>query len=273
LETIEVQRFEPSGAARPRSLLIAHDLFRNVRSTEPLGRALADLGFAVLSVGLPGHGESTCDKGELKYYSFEDYVGPIARRIERITPRPVVLTHGAASLFLCRILEQRKESAFNVGQLPGAIFLSPLGPKGLKPMVAGLKRRHPLDGRLGWLQKQPYRWVRTPQLAAELFLSDPRGVDLAAYHQTVQDESWLVVSSLARGRELPPLYQSLPARVLVGSNTRVSSPADTEPFAQFIGAKLERLEGRGHDLLAGPESAALAADLAQWLEQQGLDRA
>jgi alpha-beta hydrolase superfamily lysophospholipase len=273
LETIEVKRFEPPGAARPRSLLISHDLFRNVRSTEPLGQALADLGFEVLSVSLPGHGESTCDKGELKYYSFEDYVGPIARRLERIQPRPVVITHGAAAYFLGRILEQRKESAFNVGRLPGAIFLSPLGPLGLKPMVAGLKRRHPLDGRLGWLQRQPYRWVRTPQLAAELFLSDPRGVDLAAYHQTVQDESWLVVASLARGRDLPPLYQPLPARVLVGSASRVNSPAQTQPFAEFIGAPLEILEGRGHDLLNGPGTKELAADLAGWLERQGLDRA
>jgi alpha-beta hydrolase superfamily lysophospholipase len=272
LETVEIQRFEPAGPARPRSLLIAHDLFRNVRSCAPLGEALSREGFSVLAVGLPGHGESTCHKGELGFYNFEDYVGPIARRLERIEPRPVVLTHGAASLFLCRILEQRKEKAFHVGDLPAAIFLSPLGPEGLKPMVRGLKRRHPLDGRLGWIQKQAYRWVRTPQLAAELFLSHPQGVDLAAYHQTVQDESWRVVASLARGREIPPLYQRLPARVLVGADSRVSPPASTRPFAEFLGVPLEELPQRGHDLLAAPGSEALARDLANWIEGQGLDR-
>jgi alpha-beta hydrolase superfamily lysophospholipase len=265
METIEQIVRKPTERRRRTPLFLQHDLFHDVRCWERLTGHFNALGYEVRAISLPAHGQSSSHKGEIDFYNLEDYVNPLARRLARITPRPVVIAHGIGALLLHKILEDREEKGVEVGSLPGAALLAPLPPNGVRELLAGLRRRHPWNTLVGRLKRSPYHWVRTPRLARELFLGPANGLDDAEFHGLVVPESLAIFEQLQGGVTLRERTLPLPLRVFAGDADACYSVESMRAQAQALGAEFELFAGAGHDLMLEPCAEELARRIDRWI--------
>lgn len=267
-ETIEHEISSPQGELKRKTpIVIQSGMFQDVRALAPLAEALSQRGFKVHRVGLPGHGGSTCDKGELRYYNLEDYVGPLAHRISRTRPRPIVVTQDVGALTLLKILEDRKERAYEVvGEVPAAVFLSPLPPRGFEGMLKRLKQRHPIDARVALAKQDPNRWIRTPKLVRELFVGPNCALSDDELFELVQPESWQVIEKLKAGIELLPLGQELPLQVHFGDHGACFAPEAMGELAQQLGGEAVVHPGAGHWLAQEPCLPQVAERIAAFAD-------
>ncbi len=268
VETIELRDYAPESPADTRPVLLQHGLFEDLDQLDELARALCDLGLHVRAHSLPGHGGSTCDKGDLVFYNLEDYVNPLGRLLSRAKPLPVVVTHGAASLMMLRLLEDRKERAHLVQELPGWVALQPAAPEGLAAFRKRLFSKHPIAARKVAFAKRPADWFRSGRAKAWLTTpQDPR--DASAVEALVRDESWQVVDPLTRGIDLRPRAFTPKTLVLAGRQDRLTEASETEALAADLNAELEWLEDTGAWLRPGDDTRAVAERIAAFVRKTG----
>ena len=207
---------------------------------------LANGGWAVIVADLPGHGFSDGKRGDIR--DFADYglvaSGMLAwaeRQGRFSLPRPfVLLGHSAGSIAVLEALWHDEKVA------DAAILLSPLvKPVGywaaslspvLEPFVGSFASRKHRDGYLG-LPRMPLHWVR------ELVLWNGR----------------------LPGR--PAL--DIPVLIVQGTADDVVDWRSNIPFLQekIAGAKVVRLEGRGHNLpLPGKARDESLSAIAEFLD-------
>ena len=264
VETIETRTFAPEARTQDTPVLIQQGLFHDLRLLEPLAERLAGRGFEVTLHGLPGHGKSSCDKGELAFYNFEDYLNPLGRTLARSKPMPLVVTHGAALLMVMRLLEDKRERTNEVGELPGLVALAPMPPTGLSAFRRAVTARHPLAARRAAWRKRPSDWLRPAARATQWLVGSDAtipGEDLVTY---VHDESWQVVEQLTRGLDLRP-RRSTPRTLFVrGAEDALSDAGEVEDFAAELGATLETIPGAGHVLTLEPCVEEIAGKIAAW---------
>lgn len=267
-ETIEHEISAPQGELKRKTpIVIQSGMYQDVRALAPLAEELSQRGFKVHRVGLPGHGKSTCDKGELHYYNLEDYLGPLAHRISRTRPRPIVVTQDLGALLLLKILEDRTERAYEVvGEVPAAVFLSPLPPHGFEGMLKRLKQRNPIDARVALAKQDPNRWVRSPKLARQLFVGPNCALSDSELFDLVQQEAWPVIEKLKAGIELLPLGQELPLQVHFGDHGACFAPEAMGDLAQKLGGETVVHPGAGHWLSQEPCLPDVADGIAKFAD-------
>jgi len=86
------------------------------------------------------------NKGHINLYGFKDYVETLESQIKLISPAPVVIGHSLGGAILQKYMENH--------QLPAAVLLASLPPKGMPPMVLGVLRRHPIPTLTDWITRE-----------------------------------------------------------------------------------------------------------------------
>ena len=265
METVEQIVRKPAEKRHRTPLFLMHDLFHDVRVWERFTEHLLELGWEVRAMSLPGHGKSSCHKGELNFYNLEDYINPFARRLSRITPRPVVVAHGVGAPMLMKILETRDEKSLEVGDLPGAALLAPMPLTGVGGMLARMKQRHRINTLIGSIKRAPFHWVRTPKLARELFLGPDNRLTDSEFHPLIVPESSAIFEQLRGGLVLRERVRQVPMRVFAGDADACFALDATREYAEQLGAEVELFERAGHDLMLEPCAEDLARRLDRWL--------
>jgi len=180
METIEHIIQLPATRTHKTPLLFQHGAWHGAWCWQQWMDYFSSLGYEVHAISLPGHGNSSTNKGHINFYTFKDYVQTLAAEVETISPRPVVIGHSLGGAILQKYLESH--------QLPGAVLLATLPANGLLPMSFRLTKMRPLVTVAGMLRWNLYDWVRTPQLAKDLFLNSETKVDVTAFHQKLVRE-------------------------------------------------------------------------------------
>jgi len=265
METIEQIVRKPAERTRATPLFLQHDLFHDVRCWETFIGHLTGLGYVCRAISLPGHGQSSRHKGELNFYNLEDYINPFARRLSRISPRPVVIAHGIGAPMLMKTLETRDEKSLEVGDLPAAALLAPMPLTGVGGMLKRLSQRHRLNTLTGTLKRDPYRWVRTPKLARELLLGPKATIDDATFHDLIVPESMGLIDQLKGGVVLRERLREMPMRIFAGTADACFALDPTREYAEALGVELELFEDAGHDLMLEPCAADLARSIDRWI--------
>ncbi|MEO0650540.1 MAG: alpha/beta hydrolase [Planctomycetota bacterium] len=272
MEAVEQIVRKPPEKQRKTPLFLQHDLFHDVRVWEGFTEHLLALGWTVRAISLPGHGQSSCHKGELNFYNLEDYINPFARRLSRINPRPVVVAHGVGAPMLMKILEQRDEKSLEVGDMPAAALIAPMPMTGVGGMLARLKKRHRVNTLMGFMKRAPYHWVRTPKLARELLVGPQNTLTDAELHHLVVPESIAIFEQLKEGIPLRERVREMPLRIFAGDADACFALDATREYAEALGAEVELFEGMGHDLMLEPCAEELARRLDRWLvEDLGIE--
>lgn len=138
------------------------------------------LGYEVHAIDLPGHGKTPCER-HINFYSFKEYAEILANQVAMVSPEPVIIGHSLGGAVVQKYLENH--------QLPGAVLLATLPSKGSLAMTLRLIRRHPVPILAGMLRWNMYDWVRTPELAQDLFFNANTAIDVVAFQKKLVRET------------------------------------------------------------------------------------
>ncbi|MEZ5978740.1 MAG: alpha/beta hydrolase [Planctomycetota bacterium] len=265
METIERLEWNPEGEPIVAPVLFVHGLFLRASAwTRTAGRLRDAHGLRSVAISLPGHGGSSMHKGELDYYNVEDYVNPIARVIERMDERPVVVAHGAAALFVRRLLEEREHASHQTQPFPALALVAPMPVAGLGPWLARYRGRHRLHALTKRPAANPARFFDDARRARTELLAKGDATPETEWFAHVGSESRQVIEQLERGVKLLQKRFQPRARVFAPAGDAWFERGETATIERDLGADVVEVAGAGHAAMLGAGAEPLADALAAW---------
>lgn len=257
-ETIEHIVQQPVLRKHRTPLLFQHGAWHGAWCWQLWTDYFASLGYEVHAISLPGHGKSSCNKKHINCYTFKDYVDTLANEVEAIFPRPVVIGHSLGGAILQKYLERDR--------LPGAVLLAPLPATGMLAMILRFLRRHPGPALRSLFTLDFYEWVRTPELARDMFLDPDTGIDVAAFQKRLVRETMNAPELLfpfARANPAPS-----PVLVVAGEKDAFFTLDEERKTARKLDAKLVVIDGQAHDLMLESAWKQAADVIDDWITQE-----
>ena len=223
-------------------------------------RYFGDRGWSVKAIDLRGHGSAPGRK-RLRWTRIAEYVADVAEAAAAMPEPPVVSGHSMGGLVVQKYLESHAA--------PAAVLVASVPPAGVLKTTLRFLNRHPLRFLKTNLTMSLWPIVDTPELAREMFFSSTmRESEVRAYHERLQDESYLAyLDMMAFALPRPAAVAKLPMLVVGGREDRVFTPREVEQTAKAYGADLEIFPDLAHDLMLGPGWQVVAARLDAWLRQ------
>jgi len=223
-------------------------------------RYFGDRGWSVKAIDLRGHGSAPGRK-RLRWTRIAEYVADVAEAAAAMPEPPVVIGHSMGGLVVQKYLESHAA--------PAAVLVASVPPAGVLKTTLRFLNRHPLRFLKTNLTMSLWPIVDTPELAREMFFSSTmRESEVRAYHERLQDESYLAyLDMMAFALPRPAAVAKLPMLVVGGREDRVFTPREVEQTAKAYGADLEIFPDLAHDLMLGPGWQVVAARLDAWLRQ------
>ena len=181
METIEHIIQQPVKRTHKTPLLFQHGAWHGAWCWQQWMDYFSSLGYEVHAISLPAHGKSSFNKKHINFYGFKDYVDTLASQVDTISPKPVIIGHSLGGAVLQKYLEDH--------QVSGAVLLASVPATGTLPMTFRLFRRHPITTLAGLLKLNLYEWVKTPELAQDMFLNSNTEIDIVAFQQLLVRET------------------------------------------------------------------------------------
>jgi pimeloyl-ACP methyl ester carboxylesterase len=260
VETVEhiIQRPETQSHEIP--LFLQHGAWHGAWCWNQFLDYFTSLGYKVHTISLPGHGNSSMNKGHIDKYSFQDYVDCMAAEITRVSPTPVVMGHSLGGSIVQKYLETHS--------VPGAVLLASVPVTGMLRMTLRLLWRHPWQTLKTGLLMNAYAWVETPELAAAHFLSSDTAIDVHEFHARLVPESFCVGLRLTLSPSLHPEKVRSPVLVLAAENDALFSVAEERRTAEALNAKLVVFPGQAHNLMMEPAWKQVADTIDAWVTNE-----
>jgi pimeloyl-ACP methyl ester carboxylesterase len=218
----------------------------------------SSLGYEVHAISLPGHGQSSLSRRHINFYSDRDYVDTLAGQLETIHPAPVVVGHSLGGAILQKYLESH--------QLPGAVLLATLPSIGMFPMFFRMLRRHPLPTIRMVLTMNFYEWVRTPELAQDLFLNPRTEIDVKAFQKQLVRETVNALPLLFPFARVNP--DKSPLLVISAENDIIFTVDEGNATAARYGAKNMVIHGQAHNLMMESGWKQTADVIDDWITHE-----
>jgi pimeloyl-ACP methyl ester carboxylesterase len=255
VETIEHNIQQPAVRTHQTPLLFQHGAWHGAWCWGLWMDYFCSLGYEVHAISLPAHGKSSFNKRHINLYTFKDYVETLANQVESISPRPVVIGHSLGGAILQKYLENH--------QLPGAVLLASLPSGGMFRMNLRLLRRHPIAILSGMLKLNLYDWVRTPQLAQDMFLNPGTGIDTVAFQKQLVRETFNIFPLLFPFAKVNPAKS--PVLVVAGEKDGIFTVEEEKRTAQKYGTKSIVIEGQAHNLMMESAWKQVADVIDNWI--------
>lgn len=216
-------------------------------------------GYEVHAISLPGHGNSSMNRGHINRYSFQDYVDCMAGQIAQISPTPVVIGHSMGGAIIQTYLAERAP--------PAAVLLASLPVNGMLTMALRRAAHHPITALKILLTQNFYYFVETPELAREHFLSPDTVVDLSAFHRQLVRETMHLGTAFRMN--FAPNFRAdkvrSPVLVLAGEADVLFSVEEQRRTAEALGAKFQVFDEQAHNLMMEPAWREIAGTIDHWL--------
>jgi alpha-beta hydrolase superfamily lysophospholipase len=259
METIEHIIQQPAKRTHQTPLLFQHGAWHGAWCWQHWMDYFSALGYEVHAISLPGHGKSSFNKKQINLYTLKDYVETLASQVETISPRPVVIAHSLGGAILQKYLENH--------QLPGAVLLATLPSKGELPMILRLIQRHPLPALAGLLTWNVYEWVKTPELAQDLFLNSKTAIDVIEFQSKLVKEATLPgIETLFSFAKNNPA--KTPVLVVGGEKDNIFTVEEQESTAKKYNAKSVIIKNEAHNLMMESGWKQTADVIDNWIAHE-----
>jgi pimeloyl-ACP methyl ester carboxylesterase len=261
---LEVITREPESDARPTPVLFVHAMFHGAWCWEEYFLPyFTQHHYVVHALSLRGHAGSE-GRERLRWTSVADYVSDLTQVVNQLPSTPVLVGHSMGGMFIQKYLQFH--------QVPAAVLLASLSPKGLLPATLRAFRLHPLIFIKANLTLSTYPVVGTPERYKELFFSsDITEAKLATYFDRVQEESYRAyVEMILLGLHPPGPITNTPLLVLGGANDTAISPGEIEATARRHNTRAELFPNMAHAMMLESGWQAVADRILGWLSEQGL---
>lgn len=238
VETIEHIIQQPEKHAHKTPLLFQHGAWHGAWCWQLWMDYFSSLGYEVHAISLPGHGKSSQNK-HINLYTLKDYVNILAGEIEKIFPKPVVVGHSLGGAILQKYLESHR--------LPGAVLLASLPSAGMFPLFLRMLQRHTLPSLNALLKMNMYEWVRTPELAQNLFLNPKTEIDVVSFQKQLVRESMGTVRLMLPFAKVNP--DKSPMLVIAGDSDTIFTLDEEKTTAEKYGVNPIVIKGQAHNLM------------------------
>ncbi len=259
METIEHVIQRPTKRAHETPLLFQHGAWHGAWCWQQWMDYFASLGYEVHAISLPAHGKSSFNKKHINFYTLEDYVETLASQVDSVSPKPLVIGHSLGGAVVQKYLENHR--------LPGVVLLATLPSKGMLPMTLRLIRRHPLPALLGLLTGNVYQWVKTPELARDLFLNSNTEIDPIEFQKKLGRET-----ALAGIETLFPFakinHGKTPVLVVGGEKDNIFTVDEQQSTAKKYNAKSVIIKNEAHNLMMESGWKQTADVVDNWITQE-----
>jgi pimeloyl-ACP methyl ester carboxylesterase len=254
---------EPSGDRKPTPVLFLHGAWHGAWCYDLWLDDFAAHGYEAHAISLPAHGGSGSTR-PLHLHGLRDYVSTLAAIVGQVTPTPFVVGHSLGGYVLQRYLRDHR--------LPGAVLLAPVPVLGALPLFWRMLKKHPVRFIWGGLSLNPRRWVGTPALVTEYFVSDGAVCPPEAISARLDNESvragiescfalWRTARTVKAARQ--------PVLVVAAGNDSMFPLSEEQATARAFGADYLVIEGQGHDLMLERDWQQVAAHIRNWFEAIG----
>jgi len=254
-EDIEHNIQRPALRTHKTPLLFQHGAWHGAWCWQPWMDYFASLGYEVHAISLPAHGKSSANKQHINFYTLKDYVNTLASQVEAVSPKPVVIGHSLGGGILQKYLENH--------QLPGAVLLASLPSIGMFPMTLRLLWRHPLPVLNSLFKLNLYEWVRTPELAQDLFLNPDTRIDRVAFHSQLVRETFNALPLMLPFARQNPIGS--PVLVVAGEKDVMFTVAEEKMTAAKYGARITVINRQAHNLMMESAWKQVADVIDRWI--------
>lgn len=258
METIEHIIQQPVKRTHKTPLLFQHGAWHGAWCWQRWVDYFSSLGYEVHAISLPAHGKSSFSKKHINLYTFKDYVDTLAYQVETISPKPVVIGHSLGGAILQKYLENH--------QLFGAVLLASVPSIGALPMTLRLLRRHPISTLAGLLKLNLYEWVKTPELAQDMFLNSSTEIDIVAFHEQLVREManpFPIFFPFAKVNT-----NKSPVLVISGEKDTIFTVDEENITAEKYGAKNIVIKEQAHNLMMESGWKQVADVIDNWITNE-----
>ncbi len=240
-------------------ILMQHGMFHGAWTWQWWQPLFAEWGWESVAVSLPGHGASPVQR-QIELCTLDYYLGFLKAEVDRLEQPPVLMGHSMGGALTQWYLKY-------VGDLPAAVLVAPWvshneALDGL-PLLLSVDPALPLLQSLSW-NCNP--WIRTPERAARLFITDNAPVTAEELHDHLGPESALVCFQHMPPFWAPPDDVRTPLLWLTGEKDAAISVAGATRSAEFYQAEHHIVPEAGHNLMMEKSYGETARAIVDWLE-------
>ena len=240
-------------------ILMQHGMFHSAWTWHFWQPLFAEWGWESVAVSLPGHGASPVQR-QIELCTLDYYLGFLKAEVDRLEQPPVLMGHSMGGALTQWYLKY-------CGDLPAAILVAPW--MSHSAVVDGMPRLMQLDPALWVLISLAWSstpWIRTPQRAARLFISESAAVTPEELYDHLGPESALVVFQHNPPLWFPPDDVRTPMLWLTGEQDAVISVPGATRSAAFYQAEHIVVPEAGHNLMMDVGYWETARSTVEWLE-------
>jgi pimeloyl-ACP methyl ester carboxylesterase len=256
--------YTPKQRKHATPILMQHGMFHGAWCWKWWQVLLAEWGWESVAISLPGHGRSPLQQ-PIELCTLDYYLGFLKAEVDRLPRKPILMGHSMGGALTQWYLKY-------VGDLPASILVAPwVSHSALADGMPIIVKLDPMLIPLCSLAWNSNPWIRTPQHAARLFITDGALVTPEELHRQLGPESILVTYQHNPPFWSPPIDVATPMLYLTGEKDAVITLQGATRSAEFYRAKHVVVRNSGHNLMMESSYRETAEKIQDWLEVRGLD--
>jgi len=263
---IERITYTPAARRFETPILMQHGMWHGAWCWQGWQELFAAWGWQTISISLPGHGGSPVQRS-VRWCTLDYYLRFLRAEIERTQPAPVLMGHSMGGALIQWYLKQVGDN------LPAYVLVAPWVSHSAFADGLPLFLKLDLPGVvLCFLTLDATPYIRTPERAARMLLSDDSILTPEAFHGQLGPESALVMM-----QHNPPFWQPVapgtvraPMLWLAGERDAVITVEGLRKSAAYYGKDFIVVPGSGHNLMHHRDQAQTAQGIHDWLVAQGI---
>lgn len=239
------------------TLLFVHGMWHGAWCWEQWQELFAMWGWDSVSFSLPGHAGSET-KRPIRWCTLGYYTEFLVREIERMDEKPVIVGHSLGTALTQRYLKE-------VGDLPAAVMLAPWLAHSMLSLVGRYFKHDFAGGIASFLRLIATPAIRTPERAANIFLSKNSTCSPEELHSKLGPESILLPLQHSRPFWKPNTSTKTPMLWITAGQDKLIPADESRKSAKEYGAKFMICSDASHDLMMESDQALVAAQINDWL--------
>lgn len=254
--------------SKSKTIVLVHGNFVNNHTWNEWKKYYEQKGYTVYAPANPGHDGNPADLRKnghplLAKTTFKDVVDNIARLIDTLTEKPLVIGHSMAGMAVMKLTE--------MGKVAAAVSLDGAPPKNVFPPFSTLKIAFPA---LGFFSGKPYYMGSRAWYDKAFFNTLPDAEKAKMYEQFAAPESHKVSLQLVLDSYSNIDFKKPHAPLLFigGGSDNIFPPSLTKTIASKYRDSNSRVdvkiyEGKSHFIAGEPGWQKIADDVLNWYEQ------
>ena len=240
-----------------QTLLFVHGRWHGAWCWENWQELFAIWGWDSVSFSLPGHAGSATMR-PIRWCTLGYYTDFLVKEIERLDSKPIIIGHSLGTALTQRYLKQ-------IGDLPAAVMLSPWLAHSMLSLVARYFQHDFAGGLISFMRLIATPAIRTPQRAANIFLSKNATCSPEELHSKLGPESILLPLQHSRPFWKPNTSTTTPMLWITAGKDKLIPADESRKSAREYGAKFMYCSDAGHNIMMESNQALVAAQINDWL--------